>query len=94
MDRNLHDINEVITRFNSLQEMKSSRRGGTEYKNLYKKIIYQEIQKFEFNDKSILYNVFEVSVDAISPGVESEEFRTQKINIKVIVYESNIFMAY
>lgn len=89
MDRNLHDINEVITRFNSLQEMKSSRRGGTEYKNLYKKIIYQEIQKFEFNDKSILYNVFEVSVDAISPGVESEEFRTQKINIKVIVYETN-----
>lgn len=89
MDRNLHDINEVIVRFNSLQEMKSSKRGGTVYKNLYKKIIFQEIQKFEFNDKSILYNVFEVSVDAISPGVESEEFRTQKINIKVIVYESN-----
>ena len=89
MDRNFHDIEEVIARFNSLQEMKSSRLGGILYKNLYKEIMYQDIQKFEFNDKSILYNVFEVSVDAISPGVGSEESRTQKINFRVIAYESN-----
>lgn len=60
---------------------------GITYRNLLKNKIYDDLQTIDINNNEVNYNLVEFSIDAITPGDESIDTRTSKINGLILLYE-------
>lgn len=86
IDTEVENINgalELIMRDN--EDLQSG--SGITYGNLTKNKIFDNLQSVSINNNDIIYNLIEFSVDTITPGDESIETRTSKINGLILVYE-------
>ncbi|WP_034538266.1 hypothetical protein [Carnobacterium inhibens] len=68
--------------------------GGLSYSNLNKEQKFDTTQKVTIDNREILYNVIEFSMNSITPGMAPIEARTQPIRGLIIIYSDGTQIQY